>query len=1021
MGEDTSKRKREEQGAPSRSAKRANAPATRDAIAEVYDAYDALYSALAKGESGAEADFLRLLRAGEGSLATKRLAARLLPTFVRHFPDHAAATAGVVIDLATLSILDPAPPPPGGGGGDGDDDAPSVAEVAEAARADALRGLSALVEVAQGIQDPKNRLPIKLVDFCFKQLQRRIGKPSPGGELPNGSGAGRPQPADGAAEADPLDSLWPCLDAAFCAFPRIVLAACLHALKDPGSGLYGVARHLVAERLLAPPPPPPPDELEGSEWAALLAEYAGAAGAGEQAAQNGGAGAAGAEGEEGAADQPRTLAAKVLRECPIPAKYVQQFRADVLPHNGREALALLDRLLEEQGGSVGADTPLSTAADEPSSSKRASRDSGSEPTMASGNGWRSASAQPRQRSASPDGQQRQPRGAGAPEWRPQQPPPDVLRYQGPADRSPKRARLDPAAAAPMGVDGGAGDRTRPQPSQQQQGAAAAAAAEAGLPLPGGDACLAASCLYLSGLPLHLGERDVGAECARHARVECVVLLPGIGAAYVTFRSVRDAMRCYEGMAGAAPWRGCRPLDVQFCPAEAWPRGGRGPPSGAGRPATHVWLASGAGAGEEAEALRACREARAAPPEHVLRVKGQWRSGLLLSFASTREAETAARALRERRQDRERERPAPAAPPPLAPSASGVARGVPAGAPPPAKSEQQQQGEGQPRPLPPPEFYQRTLWVGQIHRSLAQEQVVAAFSRFGSIASVSWRRHSDCAFLDFAAQAAAVEARRQLDGTRLGPAPIRVEFKNEQQYWAQQHGCGSGASTPSSGGPPPQAQPPPPQPALKPPPQPPQALQPPPPVAPPLPGRAWADGGGQRDGPPRAPTGSRSLVCSVVCLDAPQAGAPGWASAEPQLWPATLDVAHRTELGHVCGQLFPATPPGARAVRRLAAADPGGRRPLADFAAYLQAKSRAGLVALPPLGAGGPGRSLYLVPSSPQACAALGVPWEGAQHCMLALVVPAAGGAPAAPAAGGTPTAAAAGSTPTAAAPAAAPR
>ena len=65
------------------------------------------------------------------------------------------------------------------------------------------------------------------------------------------------------------------------------------------------------------------------------------------------------------------------------------------------------------------------------------------------------------------------------------------------------------------------------------------AAAAGLPLPGGDVCLAAACLYLSGLPPVLEEREVGMECAKHGRVECVVPLPGmLDSAYVTFRSVR---------------------------------------------------------------------------------------------------------------------------------------------------------------------------------------------------------------------------------------------------------------------------------------------------------------------------------------------------------------------------------------------------------------------------------------------------------------------------------------------------
>lgn len=96
-----------------------------------------------------------------GSLAAKRLAARLLPKFARHFPSQAGTTASVLTSLATFSLSDAAAPA-------GAADAAAAQAVAEATRAEALQGLSALVEVAQAFPDPKNKLPIKLVDFCFK-------------------------------------------------------------------------------------------------------------------------------------------------------------------------------------------------------------------------------------------------------------------------------------------------------------------------------------------------------------------------------------------------------------------------------------------------------------------------------------------------------------------------------------------------------------------------------------------------------------------------------------------------------------------------------------------------------------------------------------------------------------------------------------------------------------------------------------------------------------------------------------
>lgn len=134
-----------------------------------------------------------------------------------------------------------------------------------------------------------------------------------------------------AAERDPLDHLWPCLDAAFRAFPRIVLAACLHALKDPGSGLYNVARHFISHRLLVPPMASAAGGGGGAGAAAGdgLSSALGAGGATVGVAAAPGAAAQQQGGEGGAAEADGaavTLAAMVLRERPIPAKYVQQFR-----------------------------------------------------------------------------------------------------------------------------------------------------------------------------------------------------------------------------------------------------------------------------------------------------------------------------------------------------------------------------------------------------------------------------------------------------------------------------------------------------------------------------------------------------------------------------------------------------------------------------------------------------------------------------------------------------------------------
>jgi len=71
--------------------------------------------------------------------------------------------------------------------------------------------------------------------------------------------------------------------------------------------------------------------------------------------------------------------------------------------------------------------------------------------------------------------------------------------------------------------------------------------------------------------------------------------------------------------------------------------------------------------------------------------------------------------------------------------------------------------------------------------------------------------------------------------------------------------------------------------------------------------------------------------------------------------------------------------------------------------YLQDKGRAGVVDLPPPppgaggvgadqpgaappGAGGPARTLYLIPAAQEACAKLGLAWDGKAPLFLAAVV-----------------------------------
>ncbi|KAF5842239.1 hypothetical protein DUNSADRAFT_8302 [Dunaliella salina] len=174
--------------------------------------------------------------------------------------------------------------------------------------------------------------------------------------------------------------------------------------------------------------------------------------------------------------------------------------------------------------------------------------------------------------------------------------------------------------------------------------------------------------------------------------------------------------------------------------------------------------------------------------------------------------------------------------------------------------------------------------------------------------------------------------------------------------------------------------------------------------------------------------SGAPVCSMVCWEGPSAstgtearGASG--GFDPRTWPRTLDVRMRVDVHYVVNTVFAAAAPDARAVRWLqpmpGASTPEDEARLADFAAYLAGKGRAGVIKLDPSHPQPPSEAqsgtaaaaaavaarcgplaLYLVPPSSPVCGALGVPWDGQQQqqlrqhggrgvppLLLALVVP----------------------------------
>ncbi|KXZ45286.1 hypothetical protein GPECTOR_56g382 [Gonium pectorale] len=254
-------------------------------------------------------------------------------------------------------------------------------------------------------------------------------------------------------------------------------------------------------------------------------------------------------------------------------------------------------------------------------------------------------------------------------------------------------------------------------------------------------------------------------------------------------------------------------------------------------------------------------------------------------------------------------------------------------------------------------------VPQLHESVRDEELLSACrAAGGQLVGHRFLRASHCAFVDFATQAGAEAAKRALHCMRMGPQHLRVEWKPPDG------GAGAGAVP----GPPP-------PPSL--------GARPSQPAA-----TTWQGG--------LAKSGSH--VCTLRCWGGGGSAAGGATPGErePVGWPGVLDVKLRVDLTYVVHSLYSHTAPQVRAMRRLlpcnssgGPADASAGPKLADFVSYLADKNRAGVIKLDASPAASlPPRTLYLVPPSEQVCAALGAEWTPLEPFLLALVVPAAGGA-----------------------------
>ncbi|GLI70445.1 hypothetical protein VaNZ11_015358 [Volvox africanus] len=336
-------------------------------------------------------------------------------------------------------------------------------------------------------------------------------------------------------------------------------------------------------------------------------------------------------------------------------------------------------------------------------------------------------------------------------------------------------------------------------------------------LRGGPVCRAEACLYIGGLPPGLTEAALFAELSRLGNVESVhpfdqqqVLqqhpvhgclsgpqVPLGEEVYVVFMSLRDAAICYEAVARTCLFGGTRPLVVEFCsafPADSpaarrcvaaaamAAAGGGGTSSTASE---FVWVSLSASAAVTPESVVTALQAASIPvPQQILQVAGR-APGMLLHMASAASVPQVAACLQAHFVH------PPLPPPPSvttsAATSSNAGISLP---PPPVMAAAQTVPSGAGGHYSTPLYMQqasaggssvdscnfRTIWIGQLHESVREEELLAACRVHGDVVGHRLLRTSHCAFVDFASQAGAEAAKRALHGTRLGPQHIRVEWK-----------------------------------------------------------------------------------------------------------------------------------------------------------------------------------------------------------------------------------------------------
>uniref|UniRef100_A0A383WCK3 Uncharacterized protein n=1 Tax=Tetradesmus obliquus TaxID=3088 RepID=A0A383WCK3_TETOB len=636
----------------------------RSAVRGLYQAYQALVDA----EGPSEAAFQALLKAtAAGDLASRRLAARLVPRFLAHHPEHSEPAAAALIRLHCQQQASD----------------PSCKSLEDLTRQDALAGLGAVLKAARACRAPHGEAAVKLVlDHLFRLL------PAAASEEPSEpEEEGEVAPSDGSSASlgflkrtlGEALSLHPAATMAYCSACLAAAAACRgnsssssRDCPDPqvtnGVQLW-LRDHLLKERS-------PSRECTPTAAAAAAA----AAKAGDALA----AGTAAAAAAAAAARNGCLLQAVLLGSEELQGWVMRQARSRATaPPEVRSVIESALQLLPE-------DKQLEALRPRPDTHHATPAAAAAAANCSRGT--------PQQQQ-----QQRLKSSGSLPHYSRQQQNGGLVNGAEPLSRSlstPGQLERDRSRAGSSKL-GAPEPRAQQQQQQQQQQ----------FPQPSGPICRAEPCLLVLGLPPHISRQELqqtlGAEEAwlGPQQQQQQAGSRGLGSsssssACCTFKGVLEAAKAYLRHNGMQRLPHCPPLRLAFC--DSLPPGSAKAAAAAASSAQapgYVWATRDAVG--DAESITDELRAAGLSLNHVHRVNNAAEPGTLLQTPSAAHAASVVAYLlkkhpqQQQQQQQQGEQEMPPLPPEPPPAADW------------ARQQQQQQQAVPPLPPgPPPVNYQQ---------------------------------------------------------------------------------------------------------------------------------------------------------------------------------------------------------------------------------------------------------------------------------------------------------------------------